>query len=419
LPEGSCEYKYVICGPGGDVVCWEGGSNRQLVATTADEGLVIKETFGHGGRAISSHGSACSSIDAQKLPAAARRASRARTKSTTFSESEAIRTNDSDSSEEEELSTSDCEFDETLHLTPFSQGEDLDLMEEGESFGERFEIRGKLGKGAFGVVSACMDRRRGQEYAMKSVRKDLDAAGHFGQEGEVCLQRALPRHAHILSLLAVFDEPLEVRLLMPICRGGDLCDTIAKAREDDRALSEKASSNVVGQLLSALAFCHEHGVVHRDVKAENVLLTHPVQQVPLENAGAQIRLCDFGLAARHRPGDPPMRMLAGSAEYMAPEMARREPYDSAVDVWSAGVVLFCCLRGRLPFADQRVQRVLWLVQKGQPDFASGWNDITHEARCTVQDLMEVEPTARPTAEEAAQLPWFVSASDAAAAPTTG
>jgi hypothetical protein len=338
------------------------------------------------------------------------------------SEAESARDSSEYDSEERRLST--CSSSQSEKAQSQEDRKELEetieqgIMEETGSFEERFDVMGKLGEGAYGIVYACAHRTGGLECAMKLVRKDRllprDLTNLLGEDGEIRLQSSLPRHHNILGLLAFFDQPQEVRLIMDLCRGGDLFDAIAEARRDnqakglDVALSETASCNVTRQLFSALAFCHQHGVVHRDVKAENVLLTHSVQQVSLESAQAQIKLCDFGLAARYWPASSKLRVPVGSPDYVAPEVARKQPYGSAVDIWSSAVVLFASLRGRLPFAAKTDHDVLLRVREGRPTFDSGWKQISSQAREAILHLMKLHPSERPTAEEALHHPWFVT-----------
>eukprot|EP00419_Tripos_fusus_P069261 CAMPEP_0172886638 /NCGR_PEP_ID=MMETSP1075-20121228/131584_1 /TAXON_ID=2916 /ORGANISM="Ceratium fusus, Strain PA161109" /LENGTH=622 /DNA_ID=CAMNT_0013740165 /DNA_START=374 /DNA_END=2239 /DNA_ORIENTATION=+ len=273
-----------------------------------------------------------------------------------------------------------------------------------KSFENEYDLKEQLGEGAFGVVFRCVLRAKSSEdHAVKIVKKDRLARHSLiallgdkssGREGEVDLHGCLPHHNNIVGLHDCFQTPSSVRLVMDLCKGGDLFDAIRRAkmesrrRDRDGALTEPAAANVVRQVLLALVFCHSKGVVHRDVKAENVLIEQPIDEVPLSSKAAVVKICDFGLAARCWAGDGPvLRDPVGSPDYLAPEVARLELYGQVVDVWSAGVLLFACLRGRLPFPARTDQEVLEMVRAGRCVFDNGWAQVTTEARTFTDFLL--------------------------------
>jgi len=290
-------------------------------------------------------------------------------------------------------------------------------------FEDCYMVYERLGEGAFGVVYHCGDRVSGKECAVKVVNKDhlqpyalaaLLGDEAAGREGEISIHRSLPPHGNIVGIHDCFHEPRTVRLVMDMCCGGDLFDAIYRAKQlsksvgRDAALPEKAAASVAWQVLSGLAFCHAHGVVHRDVKAENVLLAYPEDKVPLDGeSAAVVKLCDFGLSARCWATDGPVLMdPVGSPDYVAPEVARREAYGQAVDVWSAGVLLFASLRGRLPFPARTDQEALMMVKAGRCVYDEGWMHQSPEAKQCTEHQLCVCPTERPTAEEAQRHPFF-------------
>lgn len=291
-----------------------------------------------------------------------------------------------------------------------------------EAFEDAYDLGGKVGEGAFGVVYRCFPKGGGPDRAVKVVKKD-HLPGHAlqallgdeatGKEGEISLHSSLPPHEHIVVLYAFFLEPQRVQLVMDMCQGGDLFDAIGKARLKNRALgkdqgmAEAAAASATRQVLCALAFCHEHGVVHRDVKAENVLLKDPEEEAPLEGGRAVVMLCDFGLSARCWAADgPKLRDPVGSPDYVAPEVVRREAYGPAVDVWSSGVLLFASLRGRCPFPAKTDCEALALVKKGQVVYDGGWSQLAPEAKACTEHLLRASPAERPTAERAQEHPFL-------------
>ncbi|CAI5970518.1 unnamed protein product [Closterium sp. NIES-64] len=266
-------------------------------------------------------------------------------------------------------------------------------------------VRGRIGEGMFGRIHTCVERSSRRTYACKSISKKklqcLEDAGDVRQE--VVMLHMLKGHPHIIGLKEVLEDPKSIHLIMDLCSGGDLFDAV-KARKH---LPEPLAARLLQQLVGALLHCHATGIVHRDVKPENILLvssssaaarrtasmgsgvmsamssaggggegSHGNQLVDedvadhlgsLWNRGAtvggtgstgsfldrgecdlHIKLIDFGVAA-FLDHDGMCRHTAGTTEYMAPEVLSGGRYSPQVDVWSAGVVLFVMLSGVLPF----------------------------------------------------------------------
>ncbi|KAF0694278.1 hypothetical protein As57867_014770, partial [Aphanomyces stellatus] len=142
-------------------------------------------------------------------------------------------------------------------------------------------------------------------------------------------------HPHVLPLIDTFETATFFGVVTPLCTGGTLhSDLVVRKR-----YSEASARRAMTQLADALAYLHAHGVVHRDVKAENVLLHSSSVHAPL-------LLADFGFAKR-LPWTK--GTTCGTPAYMAPEVLLGHAYDAAVDCWSLGVILYMLLSGQPPF----------------------------------------------------------------------
>ncbi|GJP37168.1 hypothetical protein CLOM_g21604 [Closterium sp. NIES-68] len=214
--------------------------------------------------------------------------------------------------------------------------------------------REELGRGEFGVVRTCMQRATGQLLACKSVDKtrlrEGERAGDL--EMELLCMGALPPHPHVVQLASVHEDACDVHLVMDLCDGGDLFDLIAKAGR----LPEAFAADVFRQVVEAVAFCHSHGVLHLDVKPENILVCNSSRNIynkasgvdsissPASSPSIHVKLADFGQAIMLTPGQKAVG-LAGSSFYMAPEVVCGRAYDSSADLWSLGVLLYVLLAG--------------------------------------------------------------------------
>jgi len=151
-----------------------------------------------------------------------------------------------------------------------------------------YDLGEEIGHGKFGSVRVCRARagapRGEEEFACKALPKNAGDTAHR----EVEIMQHLSGHPGVVTLRAVFEDADAFYLVMELCRGGRLLDEVAR----EGRLSERRAASVIRELMAVLKYCHEMGVVHRDIKPDNVLLT---------KAG-RLKLADFGLAVRVADG---------------------------------------------------------------------------------------------------------------------
>jgi len=289
------------------------------------------------------------------------------------------------------------------------------------AFDEAYVVLGEspIGTGSFGLVWRCAPRVRhlsgipggdaaggGTARAVKRItmskllpRDIRNLFGHEHREGEIRMHQTL-KHPHVIELYEVFHEPHIVSLVMECCLGGDLFDLIAS---HGAGLPEPGTARMQRHLLEALAFLHEHGVVHRDVKCENVLILE--QGKPMEMS--TFKLCDLGFAARLGGDGQNLRTKLGSPDNVAPEIARGEAYGAPVDCWAAGVLLYMALAARPPFCAATDLEVLMKVREGNYDLSSGtWQQRSEHAKHVVRKLMAFQAFSRASARDALAFEWL-------------
>ncbi|KAL1916714.1 uncharacterized protein VTP21DRAFT_5418 [Calcarisporiella thermophila] len=234
-------------------------------------------------------------------------------------------------------------------------GEQQQDAEGGEMVRGRFRILSTLGEGSFSTVKLAVDlgRSEGQpSVALKMVRRNSEARLTLHHELE--LLRTL-RHPNIIQLYHLEEQPLPMTsekddapcffLVLEPALGGELFDLVAHRHQE---LTPAIQRHIFRGLAQAVDYLHDHGVVHRDLKLENVLLTADPLSCPLH--AVQTKLTDFGLATRFDPSRPYLTARCGSEEYAAPEIVVGRAYDGReTDAWSMGVVLYALIVGRLPF----------------------------------------------------------------------
>ncbi|XP_076867167.1 serine/threonine-protein kinase SIK2a [Brachyhypopomus gauderio] len=198
-----------------------------------------------------------------------------------------------------------------------------------------YDIERTLGKGNFAVVKLARHRITKSEVAIKIIDKtQLDAANLEKIYREVEIMKLLD-HPHIIKLYQVMETKNMLYLVTEYARNGEIFDHLASRGR----LSEADARRKFWQILSAVAYCHDQGIVHRDLKAENLLL----------DAHMNIKIADFGFGNFFRPGEP-LATWCGSPPYAAPEVFEGQQYEGPqLDIWSMGVVLYVLVCGALPF----------------------------------------------------------------------
>ncbi|XP_063065555.1 NUAK family SNF1-like kinase 1 [Engraulis encrasicolus] len=251
------------------------------------------------------------------------------------------------------------------------------------SLKRRFEILETLGKGAYGTVKKAVERRSGKTVAIKSIKKEclsdeLDRT-HIQREIEIVSQLS---HPNIIQMHEVFECRDKIVIVMEYASGGELYDYV----QQKQRLTETEARNLFRQITSAVHYCHKSGVVHRDLKLENILLDHSLN----------VKLADFGLSNHYERG----RMLetfCGSPLYASPEIINGHPYQGPeVDCWALGVLLYAMVHGSMPFDGASYNGLRHQIRQGhyrrpQPPSDAcaliGWMlTVRVEDRATVEDV---------------------------------
>jgi NUAK family SNF1-like kinase len=194
-----------------------------------------------------------------------------------------------------------------------------------------------MGKGAFGKVNLAIHRLSGKFVALKSINKQFmteeSSKRKIMQEFNI-LRRT--KHDNIVKLYESFETPQHIVFVMEVCGGGDLLSYVRKRRK----LKEEVACHLFRQVIIGLQYCHSQGVLHRDVKLDNILLT----------SQGTVKICDFGVSKLITKPKELMFEQCGTPAYIAPEIFENKGYVGyQSDVWSSGVVLYTMLYGAVPF----------------------------------------------------------------------
>jgi AraC family transcriptional regulator of adaptative response/methylated-DNA-[protein]-cysteine methyltransferase len=259
----------------------------------------------------------------------------------------------------------------------------------GQVIAGRYELRRHLGTGGMGVVYEARDRVLGESVALKLLRADL--ALDDGGIGPVVAEVRLTRRVTHPNVVRTHDvgSAGDVRfLVMEYVEGVSLADLLAR-----HGRLSVAPAVVVGlQLCRALDVVHARGVLHRDVKPQNILIA----------ADGQVKLTDFGVAALREAAaaQAPGHSTPGTPPYMAPELLFGEPADARTDVFAAAVVLHQALTGRLPFEGSTATALAACMLRGEPLPIERDTSIPQPLAELITRALALEPGERPASAAA-------------------
>ncbi|KAJ0036715.1 hypothetical protein NQD34_005392 [Periophthalmus magnuspinnatus] len=252
----------------------------------------------------------------------------------------------------------------------------------------RYEVMETLGRGTYGKVKKAMERATLRTVAIKSIRKEriTDNLERIHIQREIEITSAL-QHANIIQFHEVFESRDKIVIVMEYASRGELYDYI----QERRRVPETEARTIFRQITSAVHYLHKNGVVHRDLKLENILLDQDLN----------VKLADFGLSNHFEKGTL-LQTYCGSPLYASPEIVQGLPYQGPeVDCWALGVLLYALVYGSMPFDGASHKILTKQITQGhyrRPNL--------HSDACALIDwLLSVRMEDRATIEDVANHWW--------------
>ncbi|XP_003748188.1 serine/threonine-protein kinase greatwall [Galendromus occidentalis] len=260
---------------------------------------------------------------------------------------------------------------------------------------EDFVIVKNISSGAFGKVVLARHRiKSDQIYAVKVMEKfhmlNKNMAERVNNEKNAL---AISHSDFVVKIFYSLQSRSRIYLVMEYMIGGDLKNLLQRMI----AFPESVACFYVAECALALEYLHRHGIIHRDIKPDNVVI----------GQDGHVKLTDFGLCNFDRENvEIGQSGILGTPDYLAPEILRRKNHTTAVDIWSLGVCLYEFLIGCPPFIDETVEQVFSNILSRAIDYPEGEEALSDAAVATIESLLETDVSLRPSAVSLRELPLF-------------
>ncbi|KAG0084561.1 hypothetical protein BGZ93_007062 [Podila epicladia] len=296
---------------------------------------------------------------------------------------------------------------------------------------KQYILQQVIGQGAYGIVNLGIDENTGTGYAIKEFSKSKlrkkDKANLFklgprgrgrgrrGPEapsdpfsesspldlirGEIAILKKL-NHVNIVKLYEVLDVATDdsMYMVMELCKRGVLTEVSLAADKTGEIFADDECRDVFQQMVLGIEYLHEHDIIHRDIKPDNLL----------RSEDGTLKIVDFGVSEMFKKGNDRTKKSAGSPAFMAPELCRHdhgEVSGRATDVWSMGVTLFCIRYGRLPFVSNNILELNRVIREDDFEMST---EKDERFVALMRRLLEKDPAQRISIENLRNDPWLTN-----------
>lgn len=247
-----------------------------------------------------------------------------------------------------------------------------------------YTIGETIGEGTFGKVKKGFHKLTGRLVAIKKISKQ-----HAPMMAREIHHHRQLKHPNVVMLYEMITTESAIHIISEYCPNGDLLDALTESGR----CSETRVHKWFYQLTDAIKYCHTRGIVHRDLKLENILL----------DADDNVKICDFGFA-RFTQKNQYLETFCGSLSYSAPEVILRKKYTGPeTDIWSLGVILYTLLAGEYPFDDDSevmTQRKIVQAEYEMPFY------FDEDLSDLIRQMLQLEPSERITIDGIIDHPWM-------------
>ncbi|XP_064015816.1 serine/threonine-protein kinase PAK 3-like [Pogoniulus pusillus] len=256
---------------------------------------------------------------------------------------------------------------------------------------QKYMLLAKIGKGASGRVYRAREYDTGREVAIKQLKFLTTPVKRLLREILIPKEN---KHPNIVNYLESYGVNSHLWVVMEYMSGGSLAGLVHNVRMHERQIAA-----VCRECLQGLAFLHSNQVIHRDIKSDNILL----------GMDGSVKLADFGLSTHTTPKKSRRTSMVGTPYWMAPEVAREEPYGPKVDIWSLGITAIEMVEGEPPYFDQRPHKAIKLIAQNRTPKLKNPGKHSLLLCDFLNCCLEVDENRRWSAEQLLEHPFLQSA----------
>ncbi|XP_054752528.1 myosin light chain kinase, smooth muscle-like [Lytechinus pictus] len=287
-------------------------------------------------------------------------------------------------------SEADDELDEE-NVPDEAAFEPRDVKVQAKNVKDSYEIREELGKGKFGTVNKCVEKKTKKIWAAKFIKAEKpEDKKEVEHEIEIMM---ILQHPKLLQLYDAFASGPNMVMILEFVSGGELFDRVV---DEEFELTEAVVVFLMRQICEGVKFMHEKKVLHLDMKPENILCVR-------KNSN-KIKIIDFGLAQKYTKG---LQVSCGTPEFLAPEVVSYDDVAYGTDMWSVGVICYILLSGFSPFMGDNEGETMSNILKVEWDFDDEcFDEISDLAKKFIENLLQEEKDDRLSANQCLEAEWL-------------
>lgn len=258
-----------------------------------------------------------------------------------------------------------------------------------------YDIVKRIGEGSFGKVYLGLQKLTNRLVAIKRLEK-INCKDEITRKkilSEVNIQKTMFGHPNIIKLYEVFENKQHVYFVMEYAANGDLL----KLLKTKKHFEEEDARGIFFQISSGLRYIHHKGIIHRDIKLDNILI----------DESFHYKICDFGVG-RYMKQHELINEQCGTPAYLAPEIVLEKGYKGfGADIWSLGILLFCLLTGNMPFKASTLEKLNQLIVQGEFEYPKDL-ELSDDVKDLIAKMLTVDPEKRITIEAVLEHDWVKS-----------